>query len=298
MKQIKFSAIILSLVLILSILPVVVADDESFAESDVIGSDDVEVLDDLEAADDFEEIEEIIPEEEMPEDNVLRIRQVTYGRGFIVKDDESNADIFRGLWVADRIVEDSTITDAASAEITTKKFGYVMLGAGERHEKFRLEKSEFTDEQITFNLLDSDGNSAGTLVLKPKKYTYIKLWFGTLTLTSGNYAGTWSVSAIARTRIVKPRIVKPSRWNIFAAAQRRRAEVHEQIQERLLEKEGLSEDAIAEVRANVADSASGVAKTAVRINRAEKVRTAVAARVANRIVVTNAGQIPSTDTAE
>lgn len=286
-SNIKFSAIILSLVLVLSILPIVIADDETFEESDVIGSDDVEVLDDLEASDDFQEIEEILSEEEMPEEDVLRIRQITYARGFIVKDDESNADVFRGLWIADRLVEDTEVTDVQNANITSRKFGYVMLGAGGRHEKFRLEMDEFTDEQVTFNLLDSNGNSAGTLMLKPKKYTYIKLWFGKLTVNSGNYAGEWSVSAIAKTRIVKPKIVKPSKWNIFANAQRKRAEIHEQIQKRLLEKEGLSEDEIAQVRANVADKASGVAKTAVRINRVERIREMQKVAVANKVKEAN-----------
>lgn len=273
MKNIKYSSIILSLVLILSVLPVVLADD-SFQESDVIGSDNVEIVTDLQEADDSMEVQELLEDDDLNEDGALHVWQVTYGRGFIVKDDESNADVFRGLWIADRMVENAAITDAASANISLRRFGYIMLGAGERHEKFKLEMTSFSNESVSFNVLNSDGNTAGTLELKPKKYTWIKLWFGTLTLNEGNYAGTWSVSAIANTRIVKPKIEKPAWWNIFAGNQRKRAEIQEQIQERILQNEGLSDDAIAEVKANAGENIGEKVKTTVQIKRAERLETA------------------------
>ena len=284
----KYNAIVLSLILVLGALPVVFG--EEFEETEVIGSDYVEILDELELEESNLEIEEILEEDDMEDDSFFKIRQVTYAKGFIVKEDDSDADVFRGLWIVERMIEETDTTSVEEAEIKSRKFGYVLLGAGERREKLKLELTEFGEDFAMFNLLDKEGNVVGLLDLKPKKYERIKLWFGTITIKSGNYEGTWDVSSIAKTKIIRPKIEKPSIWNIFARGQRQRAEIQERVEEILLEREGLDKDAISEVRQNF----EGIQeKRIVEINRAKRIKDMprVADAITKKVDATRASEL-------
>jgi len=170
----------------------------------------------------------------------FRLTRVTTGLGFVIKDDKSDAQFFRGTWIVRKSVEKPKNTESINnTNIKTRRFGFVTIGVREEKETFRMSVENATEEKIIFKLLNKEGNIAGNLELTPKRYKRITLWFGTLTINSGNYTGEWSVTASARTKIIKSKIERPSRWNIFAFGERRKAALEDKIQERMFEKEGM-----------------------------------------------------------
>lgn len=218
--------------------------EESVAEEiDVISSNEIEVIDEEQLTGELPEYKEDveIPQEiqEAEKKATFGITHVTIGTGFVITSDESNAEFFRGIWAVKRLLHANTSKEAENAEIESKRFGFVAIGVGDKKERFKLEAKDFSEESISFDLKDKTGNVAGTLLLKPKKYERLTLWFGELILDSGNYVGTWSVTAIAMTKIIRPKIARPVIWNIFAGGQRKKAVISEKIQERLFEKEGM-----------------------------------------------------------
>ena len=187
----------------------------------------------------FRSVEEI---EEAEKKAMFGITHVTIGTGFVMKSDESNAEFFRGTWIVKRLIpKTNNLEDAENAEIESKKFGFVVIGVAEEKEKFRLEMTEFTEENVKFDLKDKTGAIVGSLEIKPKKYERITLWFGTLVLDAGNHIGSWSITAATKTRIIKPEIKRPPIWNIFAFKARREAAIKEKLQEKMFKREGLAE---------------------------------------------------------
>lgn len=216
-------------------------------ETDILEPDVVEILEE-------DEIEESIPEYEediadIPEDikeaerrAFYKITHVTIGNGFVMKEDESNAVFFRGMWLVTRIIEKPVdLKDAEMAKIESKKFGFIVLGSGENKQRYRIEIKSFDDESAEFDVKTIEGETIGTLLLNPKRYETLTLWFGNLKLDSGNYPGEWRVTAISRTKIIKPKIKKPPVWNIFAFKSRKEAAIKERLQERVFEREGLGD---------------------------------------------------------
>ena len=197
---------------------------------------------------------EVVGEEEIEKENstglenmtaheknaFFRLTKVTTGIGFIIKEDKSDAQFFRGTWIVRKSAEKpKNAKDINSSKITTRRFGFVIVGIGDGKERFRIRVENATEEKIVFRLSDRNDTNIGSLELMPKIYNEITLWFGTLTLNSGNYIGNWSITASARTKIIKPLIRRPSRWNIFAFGERRKAALEEKIQERMFEREGM-----------------------------------------------------------
>ena len=249
----RFSVIIVSLFLFMSMFAVnVLAQDDEVESSldsdvveaaDVISSDEVEILEEEEVDEVLPEYEEVEEPEEVKEAEkraIFGLTRVTIGEGFVVKDDESDAEFFRGIWVVKRLIERTgNLEEAENQEIKSKKFGFVVIGVAEEKEKFRLEMTDFSEESIKFDLKDNTGAVVGSMEIKPKRYPRLTLWFGSLTLNSGSYAGTWDVTAVSKTKVIKPRIKRAGWWNIFAFRQRRETKIKEKLEEKLFEREGL-----------------------------------------------------------
>jgi len=255
--NIKLS-VILSLLLVISFFAtsvfaqeneVEIVSEEVTESTDVLSSDEVEVFEEEEIGEELPETEEDIKEieeeegiEEIEKRAMFGITRVTIGEGFVVKDDDSDAQFFRGVWIVKKFIErTANLEDIENREIEKKDFGFVVIGIAEEKEKFRIEMAEFIEESVKFNLKDNTGNVVGNMEIKPKKYRKITLWYGDLTLNSGKYLGTWDITAVSKTKIVKPRIERPAAWNIFALRKRREAKIKEEIQQRILENEGLGE---------------------------------------------------------
>ncbi len=238
----KTLTLFLTFILLVSVLPLnILAQEDNIGEIDVIETSEIEVVgeDEIEDEEEIEELEEITEDEKGA---IFRLSRVTTAGGFIMKDDESDAQFFRGRWIVRRFVEKAdNLADVDENNIKTNRFGFVVIGVGNEKEKFKIRLKENSEEEVIFNLLNREGENAGELKLTPKKYERITLWFGTLTLNSGNYNGEWSITAVAKTKIIIPKIIRPSRWNIFAFKERREAELKERLQEKILEKEKLGE---------------------------------------------------------
>ncbi len=295
-ERMKIIPLTLSLFLLASIFAAgIIAEEDGTLSSnvvsvevdggEVIASDEVEILaeDELEEAlpeydEDIDELEEVKEAEEMEKEAIFYITRVTVGTGFIMKEDESDAEFFRGVWVVRRFSKGvSDLDNPNEGGIVSKRFGYVVVGVKDEKERFKLEMVNFSSESVMFSLLDKEGNVAGSLSIKPKRYDRITLWFGDLSINSGAYAGEWGVTAVSKTKIIKPQIVKPSKWNIFAFKKRKEAALKEKLQERLLEEEGLG-DFVRENKGklgNIRKIEAG--KRIVRVERAKRIRERIIA---------------------
>ncbi len=222
------------------------AEESEEGVEDEIGSGEVEIIEEDEVSqeiEDAEEASEITKTTEEEKKAIFRLTKVTTGRGFVMKDDESDAQFFRGTWIVRRIIEKPLIPeDLAEIKgnaIKSKRFGFIVIGTGKEKEKFGIRIKNFSEDKVLFDLIDKNGNLAGSMEITPKRYEKITLWFGNINLDSGNYAGKWLVTAVSKTIILKPRIERPPIWNIFAFKQRREAALKEKLQEKLFEREGL-----------------------------------------------------------
>ena len=303
-SKIKLSIVLLSLLLVISLFAISVIaqedeivngdeievfDEEEIIEStDMISSDEVEVLEEEDTEEKLPEVEEEINEiensgevQDIEKKAIFTITQVTIGEGFVMKSDKSDAELFRGIWVVKRFINKTTnLEDIENKQIESKKFGFVIIGIAEKKEKFKIEMKDFSEENVKFDLKDNAGTVVGSMEIKPKKYARITLWFGTLILNSGKYVGTWDVTAISKTKIIKPKIRKPPVWNIFAFKQRSEAAIKERVQEKIFEREGLGEF-IKENREKNLEKLSESKRTAV-INKKERFEKRIEARVAAR----------------
>lgn len=213
-------------------------------EIDIVTKDNKEVIDNVTS----EVLDEIEKEIEVGNGNsIFGMSQVTIGEGFILNDDESNAEFFKAIWVLKKFVKDVPDTENVSeVKIGQKDIGYVIIGRGDSKERFKVEfkNYDFNSSKIIFDLFNKDKNFVGTLEIKSKRYDRITLWFGTLILdnNSGDYVGTWKVTAVSKSKIIKSKIDRPSSWNIFAFKSRRDAKFKEHIQERLFEDEGFDQN--------------------------------------------------------
>lgn len=247
MKKEKLISSIFIMILTISIISTLTLAQEHVEEStDLIGSDEIEIIDEEEENEDeeesdLEEIEELIEEEIKEEkDHFYKIKKITQAKGFIISTNGEQAEFFKGKWIVRKFIEENT-NDIENAEVKTKSYGTISLGHANLKKHYKLELVIFDDEGIEFNVYNREKTKVGTLFLQPKKYDSITLWYGDLVLDSGNYIGSWSITATAKTQIVKSKINKPSRWNIFARSQRKNAILKEKFEEKLLDEEGLSE---------------------------------------------------------
>ncbi len=308
--NVRFSVIVLSLLLITSIFAasVIAQDDEDESEdltddtenieitaeedvvegTDVISSDEVVVLEEEEVEEELPEYEEDTAEDEEVEEieetekkAIFGLTRVTIGEGFVMKSDESDAEFFRGMWVVKRFIERTANSEEINeSDIQTEKFGYVVIGVAEEKEKFKIEMTEFSNESVQFDIKNNAGTIVGSMEIKPKRYDRITLWFGTLILNSGSYAGDWSVTAVSKTKIVKPEIKKVAAWKVFAVKQRREAKIKEKAQERMLEEEGLGEFAKEQKGKDL--SKIGAEKRTAMINKAQRIEKRIEAKAAAR----------------
>jgi hypothetical protein len=220
-------------------------DEDVIEEVDVIGSGEIEITNETEVSselgEEFEEVEEEFEEIE-EEGGIIGITYVTHAEGFVIKDDESNAEFFRGFMVVKKFIEKTEeIEDVEKKEIKSKNVGNIVLGVANTKEKFKIKMKEFNESFVNFDLTDEAGNIVGSAELKPRRYERVTLWFGNLKINSGMYAGDWSINSVAKTKVIKPKIEKPAFWNPFAFGRRKEAAIEEKVEERMFEREGMEE---------------------------------------------------------
>jgi hypothetical protein len=192
---------------------------------------------------DISEAKEAVPEleeagESLPE--FYWLVTATIADGFVLKADETDARLFRGVWIVSRGIEKAIEKAEENLTIEKKEFGVIEIGFGAEKEKFRIRFVSKTDDSIKFNVNKlGEEILVGSLTLKPKNYSSITIWYGELNLNEGSYQGTWKLTAVSKTKIIKPVMRKPAAWNIFAIRERREAKLRERIEEKVLEIEKL-----------------------------------------------------------
>jgi len=216
----------------------IISENNLLEETDVVSSNEVEVTEpEILSQDIGEELKDAGVLEEIKVQN--SITHLTIAEGFIITSDKSKAELFRGLWLVKKFIESNDLNSINESKIGKKKWGFVEISKGNKKEKFKLEIKEFSNQSLRFELKNMQGNPAGNLFIQSKEYERLTLLFGNLTINSGDYAGMWDVTAISKTKIIKPRIEKPKAWNIFAFGKKKKAEIAEKIQQKLFEDEGL-----------------------------------------------------------
>jgi len=106
-------------------------------EIDIVTKDNKEVIDNVTS----EVLDEIEKEIEVGNGNsIFGMSQVTIGEGFILNDDESNAEFFKAIWVLKKFVKDVPDTENVSeVKIGQKDIGYVIIGRGDSKERCKVE---------------------------------------------------------------------------------------------------------------------------------------------------------------
>lgn len=185
------------------------------------------------------EVEAIAPTSQAPavQQRYLGIARATVGEGFVVKSDNTEARRISAFWVSSRYISidpaavkqlreqykgqpaklKEEIAKLATDKVVAKAIGRLKVGFGNKGENFKLLKREFTNTSVSFYVLpitqdlpalkdssdeEISAKAVGTLVLEATKYPSLTLWKGTLTLNSGNNAGTWSVTATSNSKVV------------------------------------------------------------------------------------------------
>lgn len=171
------------------------------------------------------------------------VRRVSIANGFIVNEANTAAERILGMWVsakyisADKdVVKNLTKTyknqtaklreelaKLKTENVVAVAAGKISVGASPNAERFKIAKKEFTNTSLSFYVLPLAQNfselkdatdetisskSIGTLKLDATKYPHLTLWKGTLTLNSGAYAGTWSVTAFSHLKEAKSNVLK------------------------------------------------------------------------------------------
>ncbi|MBI2046603.1 hypothetical protein HYT26_00360 [Candidatus Pacearchaeota archaeon] len=171
------------------------------------------------------------------------VRRASIANGFIVNEANTAAERILGIWVSARYV--SADKDAVKelrktyknqsaklreeiAKLKTESVvavaaGKISVGASPNAERFKIVKKEFTNTSVSFYVLPVAQNlselkdatdetisskSAGTLKLDATKYPHLTIWKGTLSLSSGAYAGTWSVTAFSQLKEAKSNVLR------------------------------------------------------------------------------------------
>ena len=185
------------------------------------------------------ETEAIAPTTQAPEaqQRYLGVARATVGEGFVVKSDNTEAKRIAAVWVSGRYISvepaklkslreqykgqpaklAAEIEKLATDKVVVKAAGRLRVGFGANGQNFKLLKKEFTNTSVSFYVFpinenvaalkdsaDSDisAKSVGTMTLDATKYPSLVVWKGTLTLTSGNFAGTWSVTATSHSKVI------------------------------------------------------------------------------------------------
>ena len=171
------------------------------------------------------------------------VRRASVANGFIVNEEGTAAERILGIWVSARyisadkdLVKNLTKTYKGQpqrlkeelAKLKTENVvavaaGKISVGISPNTERFKIVKKEFTNTSVSFYVLPVAQNlselkdatdetisskSVGTLKLDATKYPHLTLWKGTLSLSSGAYAGTWSVTAFSHLKEVKAEVLK------------------------------------------------------------------------------------------
>ena len=171
------------------------------------------------------------------------VRRVSIANGFIINEANTAAERILGMWVSARyITADKDIVKELKktyknqsaklreelAKLKTESVvavaaGKISVGASPNAERFKIVKKEFTNTSASFYVLPIAQNlselkdatdetisskSAGTLKLDATKYPHLTIWKGSLTLNSGVYAGTWSVTAFSHLKEAKSNVLK------------------------------------------------------------------------------------------
>ncbi len=166
------------------------------------------------------------------------VRKVSIANGFVINEAGAAAERILGMWVSARYVSadkdvikelrrtyknqsaklKDEIAKLKTESITAVAAGKISVGTSPNAERFKIVKKEFTNTSASFYVLPIAQNiaelkdatdetisskSVGTLKLDATKYPHLTLWKGTLTLNSGAYAGTWSVTAFSHLKEIK-----------------------------------------------------------------------------------------------
>ncbi len=287
----KFTILFLSLILLASVFTIVIAQEnqinkgsENQSSNEISQEDNTIEIEDQNMQDMGTNNVEVVSENQIGNNEsddlenltnsekkaFFRLTRLTTGLGFVIKTDKSDAQFFRGSWIVRKSAEKPrNAENINNTKIKIRRFGFITIGVREKKERFKIKIENATEEKIIFKLLNKKGDISGNLELTPKKYKSITLWFGTLNINSGNYIGEWSITASAKTKIIKSRIERPSKWNIFAFKERRKAILEDKIQERMFEKEGMKKFG-KEIRGKRLSEISKDRRVAV-INRVNKI---------------------------
>jgi hypothetical protein len=184
------------------------------------------------------ETQAIAPTEQAPaaQQRYAGVARVTYGNGFAVKSDNTDAERLLGFWASVKYVSvdpavlkqlrqqyknqsaklKEEIAKLTTDKVVVKSTGRIAVGLGARMEKFKLLKKELTNTSATFYVLpinenvealkdaadaDINAKSVGELKIDAKIYPHLTTWTGTLTLNSGKYAGTWTTTLMSHSII-------------------------------------------------------------------------------------------------
>jgi len=191
------------------------------------------------------DVEALTPEALAPaaKQKYAGLARVTIAEGWVVNDARTDAQLIRALWTSARYIaaEPSAVKNITkkykgnaskikeelgklTEEIVSVAAGKLSVGFGEKKEVYKLLKKEFTNTSVSFYVLQINTNistlknatdeeitaaSVGELKADATKYPSLTLWKGTLKLESGNYKGTWDISAVSHSRVIeKEKVIK------------------------------------------------------------------------------------------
>lgn len=190
-----------------------------------------------------DQTESIAPTLKATQQRYAGIARVTLGDGFAVNAGNTEAESVLAYWVSARyisvdpsIVKNLTkqykgqpeqlraeLAKLATDKVVLKASGQLSIGFGNLKEKFKLLKKEFTNTSASFYVLpintnlaelrdatdeDINAKAVGILKLDAIVYPHLTLWKGTLTLNSGSYADTWTVTANSQSKMIAKGLLK------------------------------------------------------------------------------------------
>lgn len=189
------------------------------------------------------EVETVAPSEQasVAQQRYAGIARLTVGDGYVIKSDSTAAEKLRGFWVSARYISvdpakvkeirdlykgqpakiREELAKLATDKVVLKATGRIAVGLGAGTEKFKILKKEFTNTSARFYVLpitedlgalkdatdaDISAKAVGELQMSATKYPHLTVWQGTLTLNSGNFAGTWTVSLSTHLRLAAKKL--------------------------------------------------------------------------------------------
>lgn len=221
--------------------PVLLAQEEATTSQELSDSENTDVT-----------IQETLNEStttSVPENFKTGLKIGTLGEGWMTNSDNTEASIFRTFWISKKQIEidpqevkeirEMYKNDSSKMKEELKKlsegvnetsFGQILLGLGNKMEKYKIVQKEATENKIVFYIIpinskynaeDISSISVGTFEVEKNVYPSLVLWTGKLVLNSGDYSGSWDVSFASKTKAYKAwgkveSEKKPGFWGKFA----------------------------------------------------------------------------------